>query len=107
MPRKLRPASSSMALAKLEAATTMTAPVMPAHHTCYVHPHRKADGDKHLPEAFAQGEGNGYDQQHGGDGPHHVDEPGDEVVHPSSVVGGHRTQGDAYKQGYEQGYEAD
>ena len=72
-----------------------------AHHAGDVDPHGEADGDEHLPESLAQSKGDGDDQQHGGDGPHDIDEPGDEVVDPSAIVGGQGTEGDAYEQGDE------
>ena len=59
-----------------------------------------------MPEPFAEGEGDGYDEEHGGDGPDDVDEPGDEVVNPAAVVGGQCAEGDADEQGDEDGYEA-
>ena len=77
-----------------------------AHHTGNVNPHGKAHGHKDLPEAFAEGEGDGNDEEHGGDGPDDVDEPGDEVVNPAAVVGGQCAESDADEQGDEDGDEA-
>ena len=78
-----------------------------AHHAGDVDPHGEAHGDEDLPEAFAEGEGDGDDEEDGGDGPDDVDEPGDEVVDPSAVVGGEGAEGDADEECNEDGDEAD
>ena len=77
-----------------------------AHHAGDVDPHGESHGDEDLPEAFAEGEGDGDDEEDGGDGPDDVDEPGDEVVGPAAVVGRQGTEGDADEQGDEDGDEA-
>ena len=71
---------------------------MSAYHARDIHPHGQPYCHEHLPEPFAKGKGDGYDEQYCGDRPHHIYEPHYQVVDPAAIVCGHGSKRDAYKQ---------
>ena len=79
---------------------------LPSHDTGDLDPHGQTYGDEHLADAFAQGEGDGDDQEQGGNGPHHIDQPHHQIVDLAAEETAQATHDDADHQAEQHGDEA-
>ena len=74
---------------------------MSANHSGNIDPHRQPHRNKDLPKAFAESKSDCDDQQNGGNRPHNVDKPHDNVVCLSSIVACNSSEAHSYKNSYQ------
>ncbi len=90
-------------LARLHKFFVSQAHNLSSHHACYLYPHCKSHGHKHLPKTAPQSHGYGNDEEQGGNAPNHIDKPHYQVINLATEKAGNKTQRYADNQGNEHG----